>query len=185
MRIDKKTGNLIGIGVFALGVLAVLAVGLLAYNRLMPGSRISVYGIPSQAVSAQDKRSIRDARFMAGQWGADFDQSQASLILKDGAFQLLYWSKAKPAEISYSRGIYQYDAETKRLTLTPQSKFGPPTDAQGVDYSLLTLRPYMMEIASSGADRVQWTPAGKNKTHPLFLYLEDSRAPIIWARVKE
>lgn len=198
---SDMTGTL----VLALGVSAVLGIGIYAYlkfyNQDSVSSVLSAQDEVTQAIE-RDKQfleqklpkkkmaypSIKD---ISGSWKISFGQSGVAVFfLSDTMFQITVTTDPKGALRSYSRGIVQYQQETGVLSLIPTVQAGKPDSIQGVEYKVLTMRPYDVRISQVSEDpmlyfsALQKDIAGKTY-HPLFAQVDYMGAPVLkWQRIE-
>lgn len=214
-KTKKRTGenhlkpvDLTGVMVLALGVSAVLGVGIYASLKYFKTSesRVSV----SASQDAIEQAIIRDKQVLAqklpknaqnmahpafsqlkGSWKVSFGSSGVSvLFLADNLFQLTVTTDPRGAVRQYSRGNVIYEQETGKLSLIPSTQVGIPAPAKGVTYKVLTLRAYDVYVSQEKGDpslyfiAPQKDVAGKTY-HPLFLQADYSGAPVLkWQRIQ-
>jgi hypothetical protein len=174
--VSKMTGDLLAVGIFAIGVGAFVGVGYLGYVKFLkdrPPSSSSAQTQettaakqpaeqasnsetcpgcampqpkPAEALPSERKLTVPDEKEMAGSWEYDFGSGVATLRLADGAFQLIFAQGAERRARQFARGLYSYDAENGILHLVPSRDLGEPDPVEGVHYGILTVRPYKVLV---------------------------------------
>ncbi len=208
LAFKKMTGDLIGVGVLAIGVAAFLGVGYLAFAKWGKGPEDVAANEasadeaapvcvncgsgkllkPAQPLPSKGRLARPKEGDLAGSWQADFGVSKAFIQISKGAFELIYTDDPRGRNRRYSRGRYDYDPKTGVLILKPKGDLGKPSGA-GIIYNILTMRQYGVDVFKdkrSGA--LYWKPAAiedhNDQTHPLFLYTNRKEATIEWQKVR-
>lgn len=206
MKKSSVGNDLTGVMVLAIGVAAVLGVGVYGTIRYFKGASVpqeeSVQSYKRGSTDAIAQAVARDAAVLAeklpqqqassypqfaqvkGSWKVSYGHAGiAVLTLDDGFFQLINTDDPTGARRRYSRGVAKYDPEKGRLHLIPSSEAGAPDPIKGVSYEILTMRDYVFMLSADGANSLyiyapQETIAGKNY-HPLFMFADFNGAPVL------
>ncbi|MCD8562710.1 MAG: hypothetical protein LRY54_01295 [Alphaproteobacteria bacterium] len=183
---SHRTGNILGIAVFALGLAAISGMGLWAYTLLQKSSvvmtgDISETASPSSPESVQDpallgeatKGAIPSESAFQGLWEAGFHGGENALIAFDeGRYQILITDNPALPQRLYAQGTYYYDEKTGVLDLQPRFSDPPPAPA-GLIYEPLTRRAYKIQaLLNKGTDHLFLKPyvagGAHDQVHPLF-----------------
>lgn len=197
-----------GIMILALGVSAVLGVGIYATlkhfkNQEIQSGEINMQDGIEQAI-VRDKQVLAqklpknsqdmthpDFNEIKGSWKLSFGTSGVAVIfIADNFFQLTVTTDSKGAVRQYSRGKVSYQLDTGKLSLIPTNDVGKPDSVKGVTYQIFTMRPYDVFVSREKNDPLlyfiapQSDVAGKT-FHPLFLYADYAGAPVLkWQRIE-
>lgn len=204
-RLRKKHGEVLGLAVLGLGLLAFVSLGYVAYAKFTRSSPAPVQEseasleapmrVPTDAPAAapkDEKPSFSEMppaeNMLEGNWHAGFTDAQAYLQMKEGAFQLIYTQGPEARYRKYARGTYTYDQSRGVLTLKPQRSFGEPAAAPGVAYDILTMRTYNVFVGRDAKSGDLFWAAQKegtrrDKIHTLFL-ITNSDGAIRWGKSK-
>ena len=152
LKMDKA--NLIGLGVLTLGVLVLLFVGYVAYQKLSPSNNsektekraeVPLYEQQGrkpnraagekpvqQAYARQDSISEEELR---GSWESLLPKGRALLEMKRGKYRLIMLSNRRQNYAQYSNGTYEIVKDI--VVLQPNLKSKPPK-TKGLKYEVLT-----------------------------------------------
>ncbi len=186
------SGNakLVGYVVLLAGVLAVLGVGVLAYQKFSDPAAGTAPGQQDLAFAAgQDQKQIPPAvKGLNGSWLARLPTGNAVIQIGDGAYQIVMDMSGSGYMRRYSRGTVRQDGDF--IILEPRSEYGAPDGtAEGHNYFVMTMRAFPVKTSVKG-DIMIWEPgpkilvgpSKKPSDHPLFA---DAGQPIIrWDRVE-
>lgn len=198
---EKQQFNFKKNGAFflAMGVAALFTIGALVYLEFTPEAKkqraVNVTPesksiemakkIDAKLPTSQSDMSIPQINTLQGRWVTRFNEASiAELTLEDGAFEIIYTDDPRGARRKYSRGNYEYDGASGRLTLLPSRQAGQPEAIQGVTYRVLTMRAYdFMVVKKNGGDSIYLiapkADLATKRFHPLFAYADYTGAPVL------
>lgn len=201
--------DLTGVMVLALGVSAVLGVGIYGAIKYFK-NRDAVSIVNAEPGNAIEEAIARDAAVLAQKMPAkpsemmhpDFEALKGSwkltygvhgvavLTVADDFFQITMTSDPTGAQRTYSRGFFEYTPQDGKLSLVPSPKAGEPEQITGVQYKSLTQRAYDVYLSQKQGDPAlyfaapQQDVAGKTY-HPMFLFIDYNGAPVLkWEKVQ-
>lgn len=197
---DQRT---IGLAVFAVGALAVLAAGVLAFGKFSGrGPGAAVFASPAPIDVGPQRPPQKDSahepliQSLQGLWIAELSGGRASFQVSGDKYLILFipFSGPKKGWRLYARGALEV-AEGKYLVLALDNDLTPPgkDDPQAkLYYSPLTGRSFAI-VATVGADgTLIWEkgPAtfggvhGESLFHPLFEHAPNLNSNFAWKRAE-
>lgn len=122
---------------------------------------------------------------LQGKWVSLFEHGGiVNLSFSGDKFEIIYMQSLKSAVRKYSRGSYQYNEETGKITLFPSKDAGMPALVAGVYYKILTMRHYDIFILKMVDDVSLYFVAPEAEIpqknyYPLFSYADYDGAPVL------
>lgn len=206
-HLRELQGNPLGLVIFGVGIVAVLLVGVLAYQTLVGSPEV---GRQDAEVSQEEIRSFKQEEFreqdtsqaqkqkkksfkrqksisekaITGAWDTRLDEARALLQLKNGTYRLIIVMD-NPAESRwYSNGTYTLKSDL--LLLVPNLDWGPPKSRK-FGYRVLT-RSDIPVIVSIYKGKLVWQMPDDDvdvyvpNYHPVLSLVKDKIA--VWGVLK-
>lgn len=201
--------NIVGVAILAFGVLAIVVVAALAYQRFGGDEEAAV--VQRQAVSqeeirdfkqvekkqpkrAEKKKEPKKPRFkrqtsiserdITGAWDGFIDDGRVLLQMQEGVYKMVIIKDNRASPRRYSNGTYTLEKDI--LVLTPNLDWGPPK-SQRYAYRVLT-RGSMPVMVSKYKGKMVWQVPGEDADiyvpnyHPILSQVKDKIA--VWGTLK-
>ena len=194
----NQTGNFVGI-VLILVAIAIIAVVLhfILDMKRSPAQSAQVPAANSQAGSgeAQNAQPDPDVIFpskaaIQGKWALSAGVAKSEMTIVGDMFQIIAIQDEKGEVRRYTRGFYDYDEKTGKLTLKPDDRAGEPDAIKGVIYKMMTSRPFEIYVSKKMMTKeLYWAPPQdmieSRQIHPLFYYMV-TEGPLVlkWTKIE-
>ncbi|PCI55499.1 MAG: hypothetical protein COB36_07710 [Alphaproteobacteria bacterium] len=189
----------------AMSFFALLTLGILGYLKFSGMDQPPVFGsavvqedvvlqtalTPIQQNIAGKLPASRDVMVapqkvaLQGKWVSLFVHGGVvNLSFSDENFEIIYMKSSDSSVRKYSRGHYQYNEETGKITLYPSKDSGMPAPVADVYYKILTMRHYDIFILKMVDDVSLYFVAPEAEIpqknyYPLFSYADYDGAPVL------
>jgi hypothetical protein len=196
----NQTGNFVGIVLIliAIAIIAVVVHFTLNMKRSADGSAESVAGSNTQASGgSQNPRAQSDPDVIfpskaaiEGKWALSVGVAKSEMTIVGDMFQIIAIQDEKGEVRRYTRGFYEYDEKTGKLTLKPDDRAGEPDAIKGVIYKMMTSRPFDIYVSKKKMTKeLFWAPPQdmieSRQIHPLFYYMvTDGPLVLKWTKLE-
>ena len=105
-------------------------------------------------------------------------------IMENGDYELIFMESPAAKIRKYSRGNFSYEEGSGVLTLYPSKEAGAPKQFPNIEYKILTMRAYDIQVSQVEGETNLFFIAPEqdiaNKSyHPIFPYVDFGGAPVI------
>lgn len=127
---------------------------------------------------------------LKGQWTVELPDGVGQAVFTGMGFQIMYYGRSDSDFRKYVVGYYSYNTDSGVISLYPAYKLGPPENAPGIVYQVLTQRYYdvVLRRNEDGSSLYWQAPPdtlASMQVFPLLLYTGLQKNPYLkWDKVQ-